>query len=596
MTGDVWSSFPPTHVYQDGDIFAYERTGSFATGYNQTSMVNPTIQVSGADLVLGPGGILEGTVDRMVFATDNGGVLAEFDGLSFDAADLSSVLMADITPGDLSAHLRLYEYTAAALGPISFTDAENTHLHDGPLLFASSIDLQGTWNSFQVRNFVTPDLMVSAAPGAYNTLSTRLTEDSDAILDVQNRVIRGNDVELKFQGFTTFYLDEGLARVVGSDAAETFQAWGGTQFILAGGGSDELIGSSGDDVLLGQDGNDTLEGGRGSDLLNGGSGRDTLDGGENSDTYIVDALDTVDDTGSIGYDKAQITDGAGVYLLLSSWSGLERVNGYTGNDTIDASTHSTGFLLFGHDGDDQLLGGSGNDTLIGGLGDDRLEGGAGNDALIGGPGSDVLIGGDGNDVLFIGDGDDTQIDGGAGFDKVVITDAGGLTLSAGTWTGVERINGLTGNDQIDASGMNSAVTLSGAAGDDILVGGSADDRLFGGADDDQLDGANGNDALIGAAGDDTLVGGLGNDFLLGGAGSDRFLWTTDFGRDVVKDFQDGVDRLDFSTHAGVNAIGDLVIAQSGQHTRISLAAGGQDQITLADTLATSITASDFDFV
>jgi Ca2+-binding RTX toxin-like protein len=109
-------------------------------------------------------------------------------------------------------------------------------------------------------------------------------------------------------------------------------------------------------------------------------------------------------------------------------------------------------------------------------------------------------------------------------------------------------------------------------------------------------GQQGADALIGAAGDDSLDGGVGNDFYLGGAGADSFVWTSGFGQDVVKDYTDGTDRLDFTGHGGVNSLSDLVIAQSGSHTIITLAAGGGDQVTLLDTLVTDLGLSDFDFV
>ena len=54
-------------------------------------------------------------------------------------------------------------------------------------------------------------------------------------------------------------------------------------------------GSAGLDTLHGQGGNDTLD---------GGSGNDSLAGGTGNDTYIIDAGDTISDTG--GTDEAQI--------------------------------------------------------------------------------------------------------------------------------------------------------------------------------------------------------------------------------------------------------------------------------------------------
>ena len=67
------------------------------------------------------------------------------------------------------------------------------------------------------------------------------------------------------------------------------------------------------------------------------------------------------------------------------------------------------------------------------------------------------------------------------------------------------INGLGGDDVIDASGLGAGaiqLTVDGGDGDDILVGGD------------------GNDMLLGGDGDDVLIGGPGIDILDGGPGDD----------------------------------------------------------------------------
>lgn len=384
--------------------------------------------------------------------------------------------------------------------------------------------------------------------------------------------------------------------ITGGNGDDVIDGGGGADTLFGQGGNDHLLGGFANDLLFGGSGDDILEGGDSPDQLFGNGGADQMDGGNGSDSYFVDTHDTVNDTGASGYDKAQINDAAGVALDLSDWSGLERVNGFTGNDTIDASARSAGMLLFGDHGDDMLLAGAGNDAIIGGGGNDILSGGDGADLMLGNAGNDTFDGGAGNDTMYIGDSGDVITDGGAGFDKAVITRTDGLVINIGSWQGVERINGLTGDDDIDGSALTSAMIFSGGNGDDILRGGLAGDTMFGGQDADMLLGAGGNDVLIGSFGDDTINGGADNDFYLGGAGSDMFEWSDNFGRDVVKDFTDGVDRLDFASHSGVNALSDLNIFQSGNHTLIQLAAGGSDQITLVDTIATTVTGADIDFV
>lgn len=390
----------------------------------------------------------------------------------------------------------------------------------------------------------------------------------------------------------------GVERVDGNDLQNSIDGSGQfTALELYGHGDrDYLDGGHANDLIFGGDGDDQLFGHGSTDRLFGGAGADRMDGGAESDVYFVDGADKVEDSGTTGYDKAQIMDAAGVYLSLEGWSGVERVNGFTGDDTINGHTQNSDLLLFGGDGDDWLMGGSGNDVLLGGAGNDMLFARTGNDVLNGGTGQDRYFGGGGNDTFYIDDLGDRVVDGGAGYDRAKIaTDLGG-ELAIGGWSLVERVVGHSGQDRINATGIGHSVTLAGGDGDDSLTGGDQGDTLFGGAGHDMLNGAAGDDALIGAAGNDRLNGGTGNDFYLGGAGADVFAWSDGFGRDVVKDYTDGVDRLDFTAHGGVTSMADLAITQSGANVLLRLSAGGFDQITLVDVLATELTASDFDFV
>ncbi|VEI47297.1 iron-regulated protein FrpC [Actinobacillus equuli] len=60
--------------------------------------------------------------------------------------------------------------------------------------------------------------------------------------------------------------------------------------------------------------------------------------------------------------------------------------------------------------------------------------------------------------------------------------------------------------------------------------------IDGGAGNDTLYGFGGHDNLFGGEGHDILVGGLGaGDYLSGGVGSDTYIFSGDFGHDVVAD-------------------------------------------------------------
>jgi Ca2+-binding RTX toxin-like protein len=119
------------------------------------------------------------------------------------------------------------------------------------------------------------------------------------------------------------------------------------------------------------------------------------------------------------------------------------------------------------------------------------------------------------------------------------------TLEGGP--GADRISGLQGND-----------TLRGLDGNDVLKGGSGNDRLEGG---------NGNDNLQGGDNDDSLDGGEGNDTLAGGVGADTFVLQFKQGSTIIRDFEDGVDKLGLS--AGLRAR-NIQLEQRGSSTVVSL--------------------------
>jgi Ca2+-binding RTX toxin-like protein len=146
------------------------------------------------------------------------------------------------------------------------------------------------------------------------------------------------------------------------------------------------------------------------------------------------------------------------------------------------------------------------------------------------------------------------------------------------------IRGLRGNDEIDGRGGNER--LYGQAGNDELDGDGGKDRLFGNKGDDELDGGAGNDRLSGGAGRDHLDGGAGNDRLWGGAGADVFEFERRDGADVIKDLEDGTDRIEFDDFDFANAaealsfadqVGDDVVFDFGDDGRLTLA-----NIDLAD--------------
>ncbi|MGC2855349.1 glycoside hydrolase family 113 [Novispirillum sp. DQ9] len=179
------------------------------------------------------------------------------------------------------------------------------------------------------------------------------------------------------------------------------------------------------------------------------------------------------------------------------------------------------WLRSGNQGRWAFQGGDGNDGLRGGRRDEVLVGYRGNDVLVGGAGHDLLNGGRGRDTM----------NGGAGRDMA-------------SYLGVEEVTvdlGRVGWQNTGAGGWDRLVGI------EDLAGGLLADHLAGDDRANRLYGNEGSDTLTGRGGRDTLYGEGGNDTLTGGAGADIFvLDNPGGGRDVILDFQSGVDRLALS--------------------------------------------------
>ena len=435
-----------------------------------------------------------------------------------------------------------------------------------------------------------------------------LVDGTHVLSSVNTRLISGF-TEASLLGIANLTLHGGMSHdtlrgnagnnmIAGGGGNDTLYGGAGHDTLVGGVGDDLIHGGTGNDMLLGGEGHDTLFGGAGNDTLIGNQGDDLMDGGEGSDLYMIEGNDILRDTGTGAhdFDRAQISDPHGVAIAVGGWFGIERISGFTGDDTIDATGALADLSMQGGDGNDILIGGSGHDTLFGGTGNDQLFGGDGDDMLLGGPGQDSLFGGAGNDTLignqgadlmdggegsdlYMIEGPDTIHDSGTGahdFDRAQIGNPGGVAIAVGHWTGIERVDGFTGNDTIDASGSELRIFLNGGAGNDLLIGGA------------------GHDTLVGGAGDDRLIGGAGNDYLVGGAGADIFVFTPGFGRDVIADFQHGSDRIELRFHGQMRDFDSLSVHQHSTHAVIT-ARDTADTLILADVSASALTADDFIF-
>lgn len=167
-------------------------------------------------------------------------------------------------------------------------------------------------------------------------------------------------------------------------------------------------------------------------------------------------------------------------------------------------------------------------------------------------------------------------------------------LARDLFSGNDRWTGSTENDLI-VMGGGKDYYMDGDYGTFDTVFGGAGDDYFDGFDGGRLVGGAGDDVVVnyftlgrlrGGMGDDTLQGGSDRDILTGGSGADMFLFRSGQGRDVVKDFAIGTDKLVMVDFAG--SMADLTILQQGSDTRIGFGAGsvllkGIDSATLTDS-------------
>jgi Ca2+-binding RTX toxin-like protein len=121
-----------------------------------------------------------------------------------------------------------------------------------------------------------------------------------------------------------------------------------------------------------------------------------LGGADNAvDTVTIDATNGDDVAIVAGANGVLTVTGLSATVTITGFEATDRllINGFNGDDVIDASALAAAILLTGNGGD-------GDDILLGGIGNDTLNGNAGDDVLIGGPGQDVLDGGAGSNTVI----------------------------------------------------------------------------------------------------------------------------------------------------------------------------------------------------
>lgn len=96
--------------------------------------------------------------------------------------------------------------------------------------------------------------------------------------------------------------------------------------------------------------------------------------------------------------------------------------------------------------------------------------------------------------------------------------------------------------------------------------------------------------MQGMNGKDSLYGQAGNDLLIGGADADRFLIGDNNGADKIKDFQDGLDIIEF--FGGNITANDVTVTNKSWGTLIDYGSG---TVSVTGVSANLIDSNDFTF-
>lgn len=167
------------------------------------------------------------------------------------------------------------------------------------------------------------------------------------------------------------------------------------------------------------------------------------------------------------------------------------------------------------------------------------------------------------DAIEAGTGDAYSPTGYAAFSQLLVP-PGSFLIGEGS-AGADTFYGTTGNDQIDAKKGNDVLfmfkgndSLDGNAGVDFVDARYAESAAtfdltkgratYGAFESKLIDienvvGSDFGDTIKGSGAANLLFGNQGDDTLFGKGGRDRFVFGADGSSDLVKDFQDGTDKL-----------------------------------------------------
>lgn len=334
-----------------------------------------------------------------------------------------------------------------------------------------------------------------------------------------------------------------------------------------------LLDASDGNGIVGNAGNNRITVTGGIDAVDGGFGRDrlTVDYRDATGAVTGDSTSNFSEAGGGGR-SVTITNGSIEHFTILTGVGADTITTGAGNDIIvtgrGASTVTAGQganIIVGGANADTITALDGGNIIRAGTGANTVTSGGGDDLIYAGTGADTIVAGGGEDSIFLRGGADS-VNAGAGLDYLIINYQAMTSNVSGGITGGSFATGYVG---LIADLVGSSITFQGnerfristGSGDDTLTTGNGADVLRGRQGDDLFQSGGGQDNLFGGAGNDQLMGGRGTDVVTGGAGADLFVFasvaqaSTGLGRDLIRDFQVGLDRIDLS---GIDAATTLI--------------------------------------
>lgn len=434
-----------------------------------------------------------------------------------------------------------------------FSDGTDT-LH----IWAGSIDGFGTSGDDVILSAGTDAVVISGMAGRRIDVTdssgrtvTGFVGRSDA-----GSILTGTDAVCMILGGPlddTIYAGGAGGTVVGGGGGDLITGGGGSDVFIwfRGNGSDTISGfTSGEDTLIFADGTITDYAADGSDLLlyNGGTCQKlTGMAGRRTDIALADGDAAVywfgrdDKSNRYTYAKDQRFYGSEKQsdtLMVNAKAevSLKDTALYRNIDTVNANGATGSVTLIGGAAPAKLIGGAKKDVLTAGKKGDTLRGGAGADTLTGGTGVDVF-------EFAESDGKDTVKSFRSGKDVIRYT-SGSLTKYKASGSdvllyngdGYQRLSGMAKKriDLVNKKGKTTALRIGYSSEANSMKGYDVPSIIAGGSKADKL---------TAGAGGATLVGGRGSDTLVGGDGKDVFVYASGEGRDVIKKYTSGKDRI-----------------------------------------------------